>query len=129
MIRRSTTIEQHIGDHPSGLRIVHALEVVTVLTEDEDLAAGDDLHAAKVELASLDVEPRRRATEWIDGHAEEIAGCDPLGRADWIRRAIEETGDPALIARIAALPDDPLPEGAEDRAVERARAAGIFRRR
>ena len=89
LIRR-TTIEQHIGDDPAtGLRIVHTLDIVTEISDEDDLAACDDLHAAKVALASLDVEPRRRATEWIDDQAESIAGCTPDDGAQWIWRAIE----------------------------------------
>ena len=58
-IIRRTTIEQHIGDDPAtGLRIVHALDVVTEISDEDDLAACDQLHAAKVEIASLRDEVR-----------------------------------------------------------------------
>ena len=85
MIRR-TTIEQHVGEHPTtGLRMTRLHEVITDVdgATESDAAEVDDLHAAEVELASLDAGPRAKATAWLEEHDVDMAD-----EANWIRRAI-----------------------------------------
>jgi hypothetical protein len=96
-----TTIDQDMGEHHTGLRIMR-LHDVTTRFEDysqaawEDLSADDrewwtatlaEIHEAIVELESLPIEHRGRAKEELTANTSE----DLEGHASVIRRAIEET--------------------------------------
>lgn len=90
---RTTMIERQTGAHPSaGLPVV---ELHTVTTEhpydegvddDEVRDYVDRIHAARVELAGLDVDHRERATAWLHDH--DVTADD---EDQWIERAIAAT--------------------------------------
>lgn len=88
MIRRKSTIDQHVGTHPeTGLRMTRLHEVVTEYDFDasnrERCAWVDQVHAARVQLELLDYEARLRAYDWLADHDH-----DPDAAAVAIRRAI-----------------------------------------
>ena len=79
----TTTIDQHQGDHPTGMRMMRLVTVTTSSSELDDDAVAD-LHRAEVELASLDAGPRARARDAIaDAQSDEEAAAA-------IRRAIAD---------------------------------------
>jgi len=95
-----TTIDQHRGDHHTGMRMMELVEIRTQFSDycqdkrwermsehDRDWWAEllADLHAARVELASLDADLRHAAEEYLG----QIAGDDLSDHAATIRRAIE----------------------------------------
>jgi len=96
-----TTVDQHKGDHATGMRIMELATVTTRFSDFSDirweaLTADDkewwtghlaDMHAASVELASLDSEHRALAKEWLlENPADGIDGA-----ASQVRQAIRET--------------------------------------
>jgi hypothetical protein len=98
-----TTIDQHRGNHSSGMRYMKLTEVRTEwaglgdgwddMTPDEQEAATAtlaDIHAAEVELASCDSDVRQRANELLP-HIAGITDFDYAATA--IREAIAEACD------------------------------------
>lgn len=91
MITRKTTIDRHIGDHPTtGLRMMQHHDVVTEYDLDvedpEQQRWVDEVHAARVQLELLDSEPRQRAYDWLAAHDH-----DTSDEAAAYRRAIAAT--------------------------------------
>ena len=78
MERLTTTIDQHQGNHPTGLRVMALTQVVTECGCDQpecqcDIAA---LHDARVALASLDADQRAEAIELVTRAQPEDADAE-----------------------------------------------------
>lgn len=101
--RLSTTVDQHVGSHSTGMRETRLTEVVTNLTDfmttddflamdstsqDETIELLGEIHGAQIGLAKLDADHRARAEEWIatDGWSKDMDMVTTI-----IRKAIEET--------------------------------------
>lgn len=86
-----TTIDQHRGTHSTGLPI-RALCEVRTSAADHGLEPGDprlaEIHAAEVDLASLDAGHRARARAYLD----DLAGFLTFGSdaVDYLAAAIRE---------------------------------------
>lgn len=94
-VKLTTTIDQHQGTHPNGLRVFRLLTIETEhalpdrptleeRAEVEDFVAR--LHSARVDLASLDADHRQAAEDWLD-----VRDVDAADEAQMIRAAIQAT--------------------------------------
>ena len=80
-----TTIDYHTGDRPDGTRCTVFIDVVTDESRYPDAETASDVHAASIELLSLDRHARVSAKELLE--KEEF---DPETEASVIRRCIAE---------------------------------------
>jgi hypothetical protein len=105
-----TTVDQHIGNHPTGMREMQLKEIRTSFSDydpdhlwaelsDDDRETWDstlaDIHAARVEMAELDCDTRE-AAETLLCEAT-VYGCEVTDEAEFIRNAIAEAkGTPTV---------------------------------
>jgi len=80
-----TTIDYHTGNRPDGTRCTALVDVVTDESRYPDAETAADVHAASIELLSLDRQDRVSAKELLE--KEEF---DPENEASVIRRCIAE---------------------------------------
>lgn len=80
-----TTIDMHTGDRPDGTRCAVFIDVVTDESRYPDAETAADVHAASIELLSLDRHARASAKELLE--EEEF---DAEDEASVIRRCIAE---------------------------------------
>lgn len=84
-MKRTTTIDQHQGDHTSGMRITKLVNITTE-REGADQNTIDDIHQAKCILASLDHDRRARANEIL----ESMPNVEVDNEAACIREAVRQ---------------------------------------
>ena len=89
-----TTIDYHTGNRPDGTRCTALVDVVTDESRYPDAETAADVHAASIELLSLDRQDRVSAKELLE--KEEF---DPENEASVIRRCIAEAAGKAKMER------------------------------
>jgi hypothetical protein len=85
----TTTIKQHKDTHPNGVRIYAYTEIITD-RDNCDPATLADIHAAKVEAASLDADVRQRAREIMSRYHQIACEINDENEALYIRECIAE---------------------------------------